>query len=225
MKTSNLQASLRKGTGKKDSKNLRKQGLVPCVLYGGENNIHFAVPEKQFKNLVYASNVFLINLDIDGEKYDAVMKEIQFHPVSDQIIHVDFSQVYADKKVILTLPIALTGTSSGILAGGKIRQRRRYVKVKGLIEHIPDHLDIDITKLEIGDSIKVGQLKYDHLEVMDPARAMVVGVVSSRLVAKGMQEAVVEEAEIEGVAVAAGAHEAPDAESGTPAEEEALKEE
>jgi large subunit ribosomal protein L25 len=226
MKTFELQASLRTETGKKESKNLRKQDLVPCVLYGGEENIHFAVPEKQFKDLVYSPDVFLVKLDIDGNIYEATMQDIQFHPVTDKILHVDFTQVFKDKKVTLNLPIHLTGSSAGLLAGGKLRQRRRSIKVRGLIEHIPDHLEIDMTDLEIGDSLKVGELEYENLEVMDPPRAMVVGVVSSRLVAKGLREAVVEEEEVEEGAVAEGEVEegaAPEAEA--PADEEATREE
>ncbi|MFC2115256.1 50S ribosomal protein L25/general stress protein Ctc [Bacteroidota bacterium] len=223
MKIIEIQASLRKETGKKESKNLRKQDLVPCVLYGGEKNIHFATSEKLFKNLVFTRDAFLVKLDIDGDKYDAVMKEIQFHPVSDKILHVDFAQVYADKKVTVNLPVMLTGNSVGLLAGGKLRQRRRYLKVSGLVEHIPDHLDIDLTDLEIGDFLKVGDLEYDNLEILDPSRAMVAGVVSSRLVAKGMEEAVVEEEEVLEEAEE-GAEEDSEAEESATPEEEAPKE-
>jgi large subunit ribosomal protein L25 len=225
MKTLDLQGSLRKEIGKKESRNLRKQELVPCVLYGGEQNIHFSTTEKQLISLVYTPDTYLVKLDIDGEKYDAVMKDIQFHPVTDHILHVDFALVIPGKKVILNLPVQLTGNSAGLLAGGKLRQRRRTMKVKGLVEHMPEYLDIDITHLEIGDSLKVGDLDYENLEILDPLRAMVVGVVSSRLVAKGLREAVVEEEEeeaVEGVveegAEAAG-EEAPEEEAAASDEE------
>lgn len=218
MKTLEIQASLRKETGKKESKNLRKQELIPCVLYGGEKNVHFAVPEKQFKNLIFTPDVFLIKLDIGGEKFDAVMQDIQFHPVSDHILHVDFAQVFPDKKVTINLPLQLTGSSVGILAGGKIRQRRRYLKVSGLIKHMPDQLEIDISNLDIGDFLKIGDLEYDNLEVLDPPRAMVMGVVSSRLVAKGLREAVVEEEEVEEEVVEGAEEEAADEEAAPAAE-------
>lgn len=226
MKIIEIHSSLRKETGKKESKNLRKQELVPCVLYGGEKNIHFATTERQFKNLVYSSDVFLVKIDIDGEKYDAVMKDIQFHPVSDKILHVDFAQVFADKKVTISLPIMLTGNSVGLAEGGKLRQRRRYLKISGLINNIPDHLDIDMTDLDIGDFLKVGDLEYDNLDILDPSRAMVVGVVSSRLVAKGMQEAVVEEEVVEEEEAEAveGVDEEPAADEDAPAKEETPKE-
>ncbi|HEC42035.1 MAG TPA: 50S ribosomal protein L25/general stress protein Ctc [Bacteroides sp.] len=219
MKTFELKASLRKDTGKKESKNLRKQELVPCVIYGGEKIVHFAVIEKNFKNLIYTPDVFLVKLDIDGEKYDAVIQDIQFHPVSDRILHVDFSQVVDGKAVTINLPIELTGNSLGMLDGGKLRQRRRSLKVKGLAEHMPDYLEVDITSLDIGDSMKVGDLEYENLEVLDPQRAMVVGVVSSRLIAKGMQEAVVEEEEVI-EEVLEGDEEAVAGEEGAPAAEE-----
>jgi large subunit ribosomal protein L25 len=225
MKTFELKASLRRETGKKESRNLRKQALLPCVMYGGEKTLHFSVPEKAFKNLVYTHEVFLVKLDIDGEKHDAVIKDIQYHPVSDHIIHVDFAEVIPDSKVILNLPIQLTGDSAGLLAGGKLRQRRRSLKVKGLVENMPDFLEIDMTDMEIGDSKKVGDLEYDDLEILDPHRAMVVGIVSSRLVAKGLREAVVEEEVEEAEEALEEGAEAPDAEEAAPSEEASPKEE
>ena len=218
MKTLELKASLRKETGKKESKILRKQEIVPCVLYGGEKNVHFTIIEKELKNLVYTADVYLVVLNIEGEKYKAVMKDIQFHPVSDHILHIDFAQVVDGKKVTINLPILLTGSSLGLLEGGKLRQRRRSLKVKGLIDHMPDQLEIDITDLEIGDSMKVGDLEYENLEILDPMRAMIAGVVSSRLIAKGLREAVVEEEELEEEVVEEGA-ETPDGEEAAPAEE------
>jgi large subunit ribosomal protein L25 len=164
-------------------------------MYGGEKNLHFSAHENMFKKLVYTPDVFLVKLELDGQTYDAVMQDIQFHPVSDSIMHIDFVQVFPDKEVIVNLPVRLAGSSVGIRAGGKLRQRRRYLKVKGLIKDMPDRLEVDLTDLDIGESMKIGDLSYDNLEVLDPPRAMVVGVVSSRLIAKGMQEAIPEEAE------------------------------
>ena len=137
----------------------------------------------------------MVILDIDGQVYETVMQDIQFHPVSDDILHIDFVQVFQDKKVTVNLPVKLTGDSVGLLAGGKLRQRRRKLKVNGLIKDMPDQLEIDLTDLEIGDSLKIGDLNYDNLDILDPARAMVVGVVSSRLIAKGLREALPEEGE------------------------------
>ena len=195
MKTLEIKGSIRQDLGKKKSKDLRKQELIPCVMYGGEKNLHFSAHENQFKKLVYTPDVFLVKLEVDGQAFNAVMQDIQFHPVSDSIIHIDFVQVFDDKKVTVNLPVRLTGSSVGILAGGKLRQRRRNLKVNGLIKDMPDRLEIDLTDLDIGDSLKVGDLTYDNLEVLDPPRAMVAGVVSSRLIAKGLREALPEEVE------------------------------
>jgi len=195
MKTFEIKGSLRQDLGKKKSKDLRNQGLVPCVMYGGEKNQHFSAHENEFKKLIYTPDVYLVKVVLDGQTFDAVMQDIQFHPVSDAIIHIDFVQVFPDKKVTVNLPVRLTGSSVGIRAGGKLRQRRRNLKVNGLIKDMPDRLEIDLSDLDIGESLKVGDLSYDNLDVLDPARAMVVGVVSSRLISKGMEEAVPEEVE------------------------------
>ncbi|UCG28087.1 MAG: 50S ribosomal protein L25/general stress protein Ctc [Bacteroidales bacterium] len=197
METFEINGSIRENTGKKDARHLRKDGDVPCVLYGGPEVIHFSAPEKAFKNLIYTPNIFLLKINIDGKNYDALLKDLQFHPVTDRILHIDFIEVSANKPVIVTMPVRLTGDSIGIKNGGKLRWKRRQMKVKGLPKDFPDYLDVDITNLEIGQTIKVGELSYDNLHVLDPARSMVAAVVSSRLVAKGMAAAIEEEVEEE----------------------------
>lgn len=186
MKSIEIKATLRKELGKKESNELRKQERVPCVMYGGKENIHFSAIAKDCRHIIYTHDVYLVHLDIDGTKYQALLKDLQFHPVSDEVVHLDFVQVSADKPVVIELPVTISGTSEGILAGGKLRQRRRYLKTKGLVKDFPDYLNIDITPLNIGDFVKVGDLKFENLELLDPARSMVVGVASSR-VAKGME--------------------------------------
>lgn len=224
MKTLEIKGALRQDLGKKGSRDQRKHGLVPCVMYGGEKNLHFSAHENHFKKLVYTPDVFLVKLEIDGQEFDAVMKDIQFHPVTDSLLHIDFVQVFPDKKVTVNLPIRLAGSSVGIRAGGKLRQRRRYLKVKGLIRDMPDRLEIDMTNMDIGDSLKIGDLSYDNLEIMDPSRAMVVGVVSSRLIAKGLREAIPEEVEeVSGEAVA-GVEAPPAEEAPAPEGEESRQE-
>lgn len=203
MKSIELKVNPRKILGKKDARNLRKKEQVPCVLYGGNGNIHFYAHENAFRKLVYTHNVYVINLDIDGDKRLAILKEIQFHPVTDKILHIDFQEVFTDKVAVVGLPVDLTGNSVGIKAGGKLRQRKRYLKVKGLIENMPDSLVVDITDLDIGQSIKAIDLQYDALEIMEPSYMQVVGVVSSRVAAKGMEipeEEVPVEEEAEGEA-------------------------
>jgi large subunit ribosomal protein L25 len=203
MKTFKIEASKRVGVGKKDSKDLRKNELVPCVLYGGKENLHFTLQELAFRNLVYSPDVFIVELNIDGKKVNAVMQDIQFHPVSDKVIHIDFKEVFEDKPVIVNIPVETHGNSVGIKAGGKLRLRKRKLKVKGLYKNIPDALQIDISDLNIGDSYMVGDLKYDGLQLLDPARAMVVGVISSRLAALESGEGEPAAAPAEGAAPAA----------------------
>ena len=186
MKSIEIKVEVRKSTGKKESVNLRKQGKVPCVIYGGSENIHFAAKVNDFRHVIYTHDIYLVLLDLEGKKIKAILKDIQFHPVTDEVIHMDFIQVFDDRPAIVSLPVTITGNSAGIRAGGKLRQRRRYLKVKGLINDLPDTLTIDITDLEIGKYIKVGDLAYDKLELLDPGRAMIVGVSTSR-VAKGME--------------------------------------
>jgi large subunit ribosomal protein L25 len=174
-------------------------------MYGGTEVSHFHAHENDFRHLVYTPNAYIVEVDLDGTKHKAVMKELQFHPVTDKLNHIDFVEVFDDKPVTAEIPIMLTGAAIGLKDGGKPRQRRRVLKVRGLIQHLPDTLDIDITNVSIGDVIKVGDLAYDNLEILDPSRSMIYAIVSSRI-SKGMEmgeaEAEAEEAAV--AAVAAG---------------------
>lgn len=199
METYEINGTPRKEVGKKFSKKLRKEGNVPCVLYGGEEIVHFSAEAKAFKKIVYTPNIYLIKLIIDGKNYNALMKDIQFHPVTDRILHMDFIEIFDDKPVNINMPLRLTGDSIGIKDGGKLRWKRRQMNVRGLPKDFPEFLDVDITDLEIGQTLKVGDLSYENLQILDPARAMVAAVVSSRLVAKGMEAEVEEEVEVEEV--------------------------
>ncbi len=202
MKSIELKVTQRKTTGKKDAKKLRKNNQVPCVLYGGKENIHFFAEDRSFKDLVYTHHVYIVDLNIEGKKHKAILKEIQFNPVSDRIDHIDFVEVAPDKPVVIGLPVEITGSSAGIRAGGKLRQRKRYIKVKGLVEHLPDSLVIDISDLEIGQSVLAGDLNYPHVEILELKRSLVVGVISSRI-AKGMEEGAEAAAPAEGAPAAA----------------------
>jgi len=187
MKSFDLKATLRKNLGKKDAKILRRNKQVPCVLYGGKENLHFFAAAGDFKDLVYTNRVYVTHITLDGKIHKATMKEIQFHPVSDEINHIDFVEVTDDKPIIVEIPVELTGNSEGIRAGGKLRQRKKYIKVKGLIKDLPDTLVIDISPLNIGQSILAGDLHFNKIEILEPHHALVVGVISSRI-AKGMEE-------------------------------------
>jgi large subunit ribosomal protein L25 len=206
MKTIEIKAISRDHVGKKSSSLLRSEGNVPCVIYGGKENLHFYAHENEFSGLVYTPEVYLVNLVIDGKNYPAVMKDLQFHPVTDRLQHIDFMQVSEDRPVTIDIPVKMTGESVGVKAGGKLRIKRRTLKVKGMIKDIPDHLSVDITGIEIGQSIKIGDLSFDNLEIIDNKRAMIVGVAVSRVSLKEEEAAPAEGAE------AAAAGEAPAAE-------------
>lgn len=184
MKTIEIKALKRKELGKKETKKLRNEGNVPCVMYGGEEVIHFYAPELTFKDIIYTPNVYIINLDIEGASYKAVLHEIQYHPVSDKPLHIDFMQVFENRPVTMAIPVSVSGVAPGIKGGGKLRLKRRTLKVKGSFKDLPDTLVIDISELEIGMSIKVHELDYENLELLDPQRAMVVAVISSRMAIK-----------------------------------------
>lgn len=187
MKTIEISVKKRLKTGKTDTRNLRKQDNVPCVLYGGEKVLHFYAHKNEFRKLVYTHEALIVNLNIEGEKHKAIMQALQFHPVSDIINHIDFIEVFENKPVVINIPIELTETCIGIKNGGKLREKRRNLKVRGLVKDLPEVLLIDMTNVDIGHVIKVGDLKFPNLELLDPARSMVVSVLSSRVTAKGME--------------------------------------
>jgi large subunit ribosomal protein L25 len=201
MKSVTIKCELRQNLGKRESTQLRKKGFVPCVHYGGGETIHFYAHENDFRDIIYTANIYHVELEIGGKKYPSVKKDIQFHPVTDKILHIDFIDASEGKELIVNIPIHLTGSPIGVKNGGKLRQKRRYLSVKGEAKNFPDALDIDISELDISDTIKIGDLSYENLELADTPRAMVVQVISSRLAEKGMiiEEAVVEEALEEGV--------------------------
>ena len=210
MKTIEIKGSLRTELGKKSSKQIRKTGNVPCVIYRKEGNIHFHATELSFKNLVYTHEAHLIKFTIDNEEVRAVLKDIQFHPVSDRIIHADFIEVFEDKPVIISVPIQVTGDSVGVIAGGKLSIKKRNLKVKGLPGNLPEFLAIDITDLKIHDGIKVGDLSFDKIELLDPKKLMVLTIATSR-VAQKTDEEVAAEAAAEAAAETAAETAAPGA--------------
>lgn len=208
MKTIEIKGSSRTDLGKKGSKQIRKEGGVPCVIYGKDGNIHFHAPELSFKNLVYTHEAHLLKIFVDDKLYNAVLKDIQFHPVSDRILHIDFVQISEDKPVVISIPVKVTGTSAGVLAGGKLVTKKRSLKVKGFPKDLPEELSVDITELKIHQSIKVGDLSFDKIELLDLKKDMVVGVATSRVAQKTEEEIAAEAAAPE----AGAAPEAPAAE-------------
>jgi large subunit ribosomal protein L25 len=207
MKTLEIKGSLRTELGKKSSKKTRKEGNVPCVIYGKENNIHFQAHENSFINLIYTPDAHIVNLNLDGKDYKVVLQDVQFHPVTDKIVHADFVEIFDDKPIIISLPIKVTGDSVGVKAGGKLRIKKRHLKVKGFANDIPESLLIDITDVKIHHSVKVGDLSYEKIELIDPKITTVLSVATSRVVQKeegeGVEGAVKPEGEgAEGAAAA-----------------------
>jgi large subunit ribosomal protein L25 len=215
MKTIEIKGTFRTELGKKSTKVIRKAGNVPCVIYGKEKNIHFYAPELSFKNLVYTPAAHLVKLLIEDKEYDAVLKDMQFHPVKDNILHADFIEIHDKKLVVINIPIKVSGDSVGVIAGGKLSIKRRTLKVKGLAKDLPEVLPIDITNLKIHEGLKVGDLSYDKIELLDPKKSMVLTIATSRVAQKSDEEVAAEaatEATNAATAAAAAAAAAPAAE-------------
>ena len=149
-----MSGSLRENVGKKDARTQRASGMIPCVMYGGGNQLNFLVPETSFKNLIYTPEVCYAVIDINGVEHKAIVQEIQFHPVTDKILHVDFLEVVDGKPINIAIPLQVSGNSPGVMRGGKLSKRVRKLKVSGLLEHIPENITVDISGLDILDSIR-----------------------------------------------------------------------
>lgn len=181
MKTVSLSGSLRENVGKKDAKALRKEGNVPGVIYGGGNeNINFFVKEADLNKLIWTPNVYFINLEVDGKKYKTIFQELQFHPVTDRVVHIDLLGVTEDKPVTVDLPVELLGVSPGVQQGGKLRLNKRSIRLNGLPSAFPEKVEIDISKLKIGHSVRNAQLDIDGLTVVGDPRDVIVAVKTAR---------------------------------------------
>lgn len=180
MQTLDFKVSKRNELGKKSTKALRKKGLVPCVLYGGGENIHFSASAKEMKKILNTPKTFLLNLDIDGKVYNAFLQDSQFHPVSDEVLHIDFKQIFDDKPIKISIPVRLEGFAEGVKAGGILIQAKRYLRVSALAKDLPNELVVDVTPLTIGDSIKTSSLSFENLEIIEPASSIVAAVKLTR---------------------------------------------
>ncbi len=208
MKSITINGSKRESVGKKSTKALRNAGEVPCVLYGGDKPVHFSANELAFSKLVYTANAHTVVIAVEnGETFNAVMQDIQFHPVTDRILHVDFYQLFEDKTVTMNIPVKLEGNSPGVRNGGRLLFRKRKLSIKALPGDLPDFFKIDISKLKIGDNIAVESLLSDDFTILHPDSQVVVQVKTARA---AIEE---EEEEEEGVEGAEGT------EAGTPAAE------
>ncbi len=196
MESISISGSKRKSLGKADAKAARNEGLVPCIVYGGKEEVHVQIDERAFNKLVFTPDQYIVNLDVDGTAYSVILKAIQYHPVTDRIIHVDFQEL-AGRAVKMTLPILTKGQSKGVLAGGRLRVVRRNVKVQGLPEKMPSTIELDISGLGIGKSIKIGDLKIPGITFLADDNQIIVAV--------RMKRGALIESEVEGAEAEAGA--------------------
>lgn len=175
-----MSGSLRENVGKKDAKAQRKAGNVVCVLYGGEEQVSFTLPEKKFDKIIFTPEVYVIDLEIGDKKYIALLKEVQYHPVSDRVLHADFLQVTEEKEISVSIPIKLTGTSIGVLNGGRLTLSMRKINLKGLINNIPENVALDISPLKIGDSIQIKAITLEGITLLDNPSNVIVNVKTAR---------------------------------------------
>jgi large subunit ribosomal protein L25 len=180
MKTAQLSGSVRTNVGKKDAAAVRNAGLVPCVLYGQGEQTHFAVKRNDIEKIVFSPEVYQVALDIEGKKASGIIRELQQHPTKGTVLHVDFLELSATKEVRVGLPVRLTGSSKGVMSGGKLMQVFRRLNCIGLPQDLPEAIVLDITKLKIGKSIRVSAIEMPGVKFLDPANAVVVSVKMAR---------------------------------------------
>ena len=189
MKSISIKGSERESVGKVATKAVRNAGMVPCVIYGGSQPVHFAAEEKAFKGLVYTPNAHTVVVDLAGKTTNVILQDIQFHPVSDAILHIDFFQLQEDREVIMEVPVKVIGKSPGVMGGGVLRLAQRRLKVKALPKNLPDFVTADITPLEMGNKLYVTKLESKDFKFMHPDNTVVCQVRISRAAMKAAQEA------------------------------------
>lgn len=180
MKTVSVKAVKREDFGKKAAKNVRREGLVPCVLCGNGESVNFSIDPREVKPLIYTPNSYIVEIDFDGKKELAVLREVQFHPVREQILHIDFFRIAAGKPVAIAIPVRLSGNAEGVKVGGKLVLSARKLIVSALVENLPDEIVVDVTSLGVGKTIFVGDLKFEHLKFVTPATTAVCAVRVTR---------------------------------------------
>ena len=189
MKSITIKGSERENVGKKATKAVRDAGMVPCVIYGGNQPVHFVADERAFKDLVYTPNAHTVVVELNGTSYNVIMQDIQFHPVSDKILHIDFFQLSDDKEIVMEVPVKITGTSPGVLLGGVLRLNQRRLKVKALPKNLPDFVEASISELQMGNKLYVTKLETNNFKLMHPDNTVVCQVRISRAAMKAAQEA------------------------------------
>jgi large subunit ribosomal protein L25 len=189
MKSFAISGSPRENVGKRDAKELRYQGLIPAVLYGGKTQTHFAVSAAELKPVIYTPVVHFIDITVGNVKSTAIIQDIQFHPLTEQILHVDFLELDEKKPIAIEIPIRLTGTSPGVKMGGKLVQKLRKLRIKALPKDHLDTIDVSIEGLDVGKSVRVGDLKFDKLTITNAKEDTIVSVTTSRALRQAEQEA------------------------------------
>lgn len=180
MRTVSLSGSLRTNVGSKDAAQLRAKGLVPCVVYGGKEQVHFSVEERQFKPIIYTPEACVVEINVDGKQFKTVLQDSQYHKITDQIIHADFLEILPGKAVTMAIPVKLHGQSKGVKDGGKLVQKFRKMNLRGLIEKMPQNIDINIEDLAIGKSITPADISIDGITILHPSNISIVSVASTR---------------------------------------------
>ncbi len=180
MKTLEIKAAKRADFGKKAAKACRREGQIPCILYGGGEEVAFTVDTKAVKPLIYTPNSYIVEIEIDGKVEKAVMREVQFHPVREQILHIDFYRVQEGKPVAIAIPVRLTGNAEGVKVGGKLALSARKLVVKAMVDQLPDEIVVDVTPLKVGQTIFVGDLQMENLQFVTPATTAVCAVRVTR---------------------------------------------
>lgn len=180
MKTIEIQGTKRTDITKQEVKQLRNNEMVPCVLYGGEEQVHFSAPLSAFKGLIYTPDVHMVKLSVDGKEYLCAVQDVQYHPVTDIIIHADFLQVFDNKPVTMSIPVKFSGASEGVKMGGKLVTKYRRLKVKALPAHLPDFISVDISALKIGGGIRVRDLNVEGVTFLESPANVIVGVNMTR---------------------------------------------
>ena len=189
MKSITIKGSERESVGKVATKALRNAGAVPCVLYGGNQPVHFSADEKAFKTLVYTPNAHTVVIELGKNSYNAVLQDIQVHPVSDKILHIDFFQLNENKEIMMEVPVKVVGTSPGVLLGGELRLNQRRMKVKALPKNLPDFVEANISELQMGNKLYVTKLVTNNFKLIHPDNTVVCQVKISRAAMKAAQEA------------------------------------
>lgn len=193
MKIVSLSGSTRASVGSVNATALRNEGKVPCVIYGGKEQIHFSALEKDFKTIIFTPDACQVEVNIDGKKYLTILQETQFHRLTDRLIHADFLEIVDGKPLTMQIPVKTVGTSEGVRAGGKLTIKLRKLKVRGLANKLPDTIDINIEKLAIGKSVTVGEINIDGVELLNAKNVSVVSVNTTRAVAQAEQAAAKED--------------------------------